>query len=103
MLAEICLKWKKRFLSVQGELFTFIDYNGIPWNNNNAETAIKAVALYRRDSEGLTTKKGIQEYLPLLTIQQTCKYRGVNFFKFLQSGETSISKFSTRKNGRKIK
>jgi hypothetical protein len=30
------------------ELFTFLDYDGIPWNNNNAEHAIKYFAKYRR-------------------------------------------------------
>ena len=54
---EICTKWQKRFNSFKNELFTFLDYDGIPWNNNNAETAIKAVALYRREYDGLPTKK----------------------------------------------
>jgi predicted RecB family nuclease len=86
----ICTKWQKRFNSFKDELFTFMDFNGIPWNNNNAEAAIKAVALYRRESDGLTTKKRIQENLTLLSIQQTCKYREINFLKFLLSGEKSI-------------
>ena len=94
---EICTKWQKRFNSCKDELFTFLDYDGIPWNNNNAENAIKAVALYRREADGLATKDRIQEHLTLLSIQQTCKFRGINFFEFLKSGETSISKFSTRK------
>ena len=87
---NICLKWKKRFNSTRNELFTFLNYDGVPWNNNNAEAAIKAVALYRREYDGLPTKKGIQDYLTLLSIQQTCKYQGVIFFEFLRSGKISI-------------
>lgn len=87
---DICLKWQKRFNSTKNELFTFLNYDGVPWNNNNAEAAIKAVALYRREYDGLPTKKGIQDYLILLSIQQTCKYQGVNFFEFLRSGKISI-------------
>ncbi len=87
---EVCLKWQKRFKSTKDELFTFLNYDGVPWNNNNAETAIKAVALYRREYDGLPTKNGIQKYLTLLSIQQTCKYQGINFFDFLKSGKTSI-------------
>lgn len=87
---EVCLKWQKRFKSTKDELFTFLNYDGVPWNNNNAETAIKAVALYRREYDGLPTKNGIQKYLTLLSIQQTCKYQGINFFNFLKSGKTSI-------------
>jgi hypothetical protein len=93
---EVCSKWKKRFLLSQDELFTFMNYDGIPWNNNNAETAIKAIALYRRNTEGIATRIGIQEYLPLLSIHQTCKYRGINFFEFLKSREKSISKYSEK-------
>ena len=93
---EICKKWQKRFHSCRKDLFTFLNYNGIPWNNNNAEAAIKAVALYRRDSDGLPTPKSIQEYLILLSINQTCKYRGINFFEFLKSGQMSIFEFSKK-------
>jgi predicted RecB family nuclease len=87
---DICLKWQKRFNSTKNELFTFLNYDGVPWNNNNAESAIKAVALYRREYDGLPTKNGIQDYLTLLSIQQTCKYQGLNFFEFLKSGKASI-------------
>lgn len=87
---DICLKWQKRFNSTKNELFTFLNYDGVPWNNNNAEAAIKAVALYRREYDGLPTKRGIQDYLTLLSIQQTCKYQGLNFFEFLRSGKMSI-------------
>jgi len=93
---EICAKWQKRFNSSKDELFTFLDYDGIPWNNNNAENAIKAVALYRREADGLATENRIQENLTLLSIQQTCKYRGVNFFEFLKSGEMSIFELSKK-------
>jgi hypothetical protein len=93
---EICSKWQKRFNSIKNELFTFLNYDGVPWNNNNAETAIKAFAVYRKQTDGLPTQKGIEEYLTLLSIQQTCKYRGINFFDFLKSGETSIEKFSIK-------
>lgn len=93
---EICNKWQKRFNSCKDELFTFLDYDGIPWNNNNAENAIKAVALYRREADGLATKNRIQEHLTLLSIQQTCKFRGINFFEFLKSGKLSIFEFQDK-------
>jgi len=92
--SELCFKWKKRLISSRSELFTFLDYDGIPWNNNNAEAAIKAIAVYRRENDGIPTQKGIQDYLTLLSIEQTCKYRGLSFFEFLRSGEKSIEKFN---------
>jgi Transposase IS66 family len=44
-------------------LFTLLNYDDVPWNNNNAEHAIKAFAMLRNVIEGTTTEKGIQEYL----------------------------------------
>ena len=38
---------RARLLKYQEKLFTFIHYDGVPWNNNNAEHAIKQFALNR--------------------------------------------------------
>jgi len=73
-------------------LFTFLNYDGVPWNNNNAEHAIKAFARLRRAIVGLSTGKGNDEYLVLLSICQTCKYSGLDFLSFLLSGETDIGR-----------
>ncbi len=91
---ETALKCKKRLEKNRGSLFTFLDYDGVPWNNNNAEHAIKAFALLRRDFSGVSTEKGIQEYLILLSICETCRFRGVSFLDFLRSGEKDIDAFA---------
>lgn len=41
--SEVTLKFKERFEKNSDKLFTFLTYDGIPWNNNNAEHAIKAL------------------------------------------------------------
>ena len=92
--SDVSQKWKKRLLNYRNELFTFIKFDGVPWNNNNAEVAIKAVALYRRNVEGLPTAQSLQHYLTLLSLQQTCKYSGINFFDFLVSEKKGIFDFS---------
>ena len=38
---------RARLLKYQEKLFTFIHHDGVPWNNNNAEHAIKQFAYYR--------------------------------------------------------
>jgi hypothetical protein len=81
-------------------LFTFLSHDGIPWNNNNAEHAIKAFARLRRAIEGLSTPKGIEEYLILLSVCQTCKYSGLDFLGFLRSGETDMSTFAASQRNR---
>lgn len=87
---ELVAKYKKRFEKNRDKLFTFLDYDGVPWNNNNAEHAIKAFALLRTALRGASSGKGIREYLTLLSICETCKYKGVNFLAFLRSGEKDI-------------
>jgi hypothetical protein len=71
-----------------------LNYDGVPWNNNNAEHAIKAFARLRRAIVGLSTAKGIEEYLILMSICQTCKYSGLDFLDFLLSGEKDIEVFA---------
>ncbi len=77
-------------------LFTFLSYDNVPWNNNNAEHSFKHFAIYRKQANGLFTEKSIQEYLILLSIYQTCKYRGINFLEFLLSRETDLSNYSNK-------
>jgi hypothetical protein len=92
--SELAIKYQKRFKKNQDKLFVFLNYDGIPWNNNNAEHAVKPFVRYRRSADGLFTEKSISEYLVLFSIQQTCKYRGISFLEFLKTGEKSLEKYS---------
>jgi predicted RecB family nuclease len=85
---------KKRFEKNRDKLFTFLVHDGVPWNNNNAEHAVKAFAMLRHSIGGLTTEKGIRDYLVLLSISQTCKYKELDFLDFLRSGEKDINVFA---------
>jgi predicted RecB family nuclease len=91
--SEIAVYYKKRFEKNRDKLFTFLDYDGVPWNNNNAEHAIKAFAALRKGIDGMSSDKGIREYLTLFSIRETCKYKGVSFLEFLRSGEKDIDVF----------
>jgi len=96
-LTESATKWKKRLERNRTKLFTFLDYDNVPWNNNNAEHAMKAIAELRRSLSGLSTETGIKDYLILLSIQETCKYQGISFLEFLRSGEKDLDVFVGRK------
>jgi hypothetical protein len=100
--SEAALKCKQRFEKNRDKLFTFLDHDGVPWNNNNAEHAIKAFAALRDVMEGSSTQKGLEDYLILLSVCQTCKYSGVDFLNFLRSGEKDIDAFAAR-HGRRPK
>ena len=89
-MAEI---YQDRLTKNQAKLFTFLRHDGVPWNNNNAEHAIKYYAKYRVISDGKVTATGLSDYLVLLSIYQTCKYKGVSFLKFLLSQERDIDAF----------
>jgi transposase IS66 family protein len=47
LTSEPALKCRERFSRNRHKLFTFLEYDGVPWNNNNAEHAIKAFARLR--------------------------------------------------------
>lgn len=91
--SEITIKYKKRFEKNRDKLFTFLDYDGVPWNNNNAEHAIKSFALLRNVIRGSSSPRGIQDYATLLSICETCKYKGVSFLDSLRSGCWDVDDF----------
>ena len=94
---ELAQKAQERFKRNRARLFTFLDYDNVPWNNNNAEHAIKAFADLRTVIDGPTTERGIRDYLALFSVYQTCVYRGIEFFEFLRSGEKKIDAYAGKR------
>jgi Transposase IS66 family len=92
-ITESATAYKSRFEKNAGKLFTFLDHDNVPWNNNNAEHAIKAFVHIRRSIGAKSTAKGVREYLILLSLRETCKYKDVDFLRYLRSGETDIDYF----------
>jgi hypothetical protein len=84
---------RTRLLKYRDKLFTFLRHDGVTWNNNTAENAIKRFAYYREGTVGVLTEAGLADYLVLLSINQTCRYRGVSFLKFLLSRERDVDAF----------
>jgi len=93
--SEAAGKLQKRLEKNRDKLFTFLSHDGVSWHNNNAEHAIKHFAVYRRAQYGLSTAESIRQYLVLLSIFQTCKYRNLSFLQFLLSKETDINRYCT--------
>ncbi len=83
--SDSAIKWQNRFTRISGKIFTFLDYDQVPWNNNNAEHAIKHIALLRNVVGGSSTSTGIRHYLVLLSIFATCKNKSIKFLDFLLS------------------
>jgi predicted RecB family nuclease len=91
--SELAMKYKRRFVKNQHKLFTFLEHDGVPWNNNNAENAVKRFAFLRRMIGGSSTKSGLQEYLILLSIRETLRRKNISFFKFLRDGRIDLAAF----------
>ena len=94
--SEAAIALRDRLVRYQDELFTFLKYDGIPWNNNNAENAIKRFVHYRERAAKALRPKGLSDYLVLLSICETCRYRGVSFLRFMLSGLKDIEVFCQR-------
>jgi len=93
LVSDIAKGYQKRLRKNQNTLFTFLDCDGVPWNNNNAEHAIKRFAFLRRVIGGSATERGMKSYLILLSICETLRLRGVSFLKFLLSQTLDIDEF----------
>jgi len=92
--SEEAIKCRHRFERNRSKLFTFLNHDGIPWHNNNAEHAIKALSKLRDNTGGSFTERTIKNRMILLSICQTCKYSNLDFFEFLRTGNTDIYSFA---------
>lgn len=90
--SELAVKYQKRFERYRQSLFTFLEQDTIPWNNNTAERAIRHLAIQRKIS-GSFYESGATSYLVLLGIMQTCRFQDKSLLKFFMSGEKDIDKF----------
>jgi hypothetical protein len=88
-VTEAGLALKKRIEKNKDKLFTFLDHDDVPWNNNNAEHAVRAFTRIRNVMAS-STPKGTNEYCILLSLQQTLRCRGIRFLDFLRSGRIEI-------------
>ena len=91
--SDVAQGYKSRIEKYGERLFTFLDYDGVPWNNNNAENALKLVASRRRLFGTSVSEAGLKDYLVFLSIYQTLRRKGISLLRFLLSGETDLEKF----------
>lgn len=86
---EAGLALKKRFIRNRERLFTFLNHDNVPWNNNNAEHAVRAFTRLR-NAMMTSTPKGTRDYCILLSVEQTLRCRKLSFLDFLRSGRLEI-------------
>jgi hypothetical protein len=101
--SDLAREYFQRITKNRDKLFTFLKHDSVPWNNNSAEHAIKQYAYYRKVSDGQMMEAGLSDYLVLLSVYQTCKYKGVSFFKFPLSGERDVDRFIAARKEKRLK
>jgi hypothetical protein len=91
---DVTKKYQKRFARYRDSLFRFLDEDGIPWNNNTAERAIRHLAVQRKIS-GTFHPRGAVGHLEMLGIAQTCRFQEKSFLQFLLSKEIDVDRFQS--------
>jgi predicted RecB family nuclease len=91
---------QERLLRNRARLFVFLQNDGVSWNNNLAEDAIKRISNYREDVGRNVKVAGLTEHLVLLSIYQTCRVRDISFLKFLLSRDRDMDAFAASKRQR---
>jgi len=66
----------KRFRRHQDDLFTFLDQEGVPFDNNHAERTIRPAVIIRKNSYGNRSQRGADCQAVLMSVFRTLKQRG---------------------------
>lgn len=92
---EDAIRISKELRKRHDMLFTFMEFEGVAWHNNDAERAIRQGVLHRKISGGRRTWKGAEVFEVILSVYETSKKRGQRFMgmvkkKFDLSSENEI-------------
>jgi hypothetical protein len=91
--------YQKRFQRYRHSLFTFLEYDGVPWNNNMGERALRHLTVQRKIS-GSFYESLAPAYLLLLGMAQTCRFQDKSVLEFLLSGEKDVDTFKPTRRRR---
>jgi hypothetical protein len=97
--SDIIHTYQKRFARYRESLFLFLTEDGIPWNNNMGERALRHLAIQRKIS-GSFFVKWANDYLRLLGIAQSCRFQHKSFLRFLLSEERDVDAYRDNKRRR---
>ena len=91
--SEVAQQYQQRLQKNENKLFTFLNYDDVGWNNTNAEHAIKLMATHRNKNIKFFRSSRMEDYLKIMSLYQTCEFRGISFLQFMLSQETDFDKF----------
>ena len=94
--SEVASQYQKRLSKNRNRLFLFLNHDNVSWNNSAAEHAIKLLATHKNKNLNFFRESRMEEYLKIMSIYQTCKYKGISFLKFMLSKEKDIDGYCER-------
>jgi transposase len=77
-----CTRLLKRLKRERGMLFTFLEQEGVEWNNNAAERALRSSVVIRKITYGSQSEQGAHAHAVLMSVKETCGLRKENFFDY---------------------
>ena len=77
-----CARLLKRLRRERDMLFTFLEEEGVDWNNNAAERALRSSVVIRKITYGNQSDEGAHAHAVLMSIRETCGLRKENFFDY---------------------
>ncbi len=77
-----CKRFVKRLRRERGMLFTFLEEDGVEWNNNAAERALRSSVVIRKITYGNQSDEGAAAHAVLMSLRETCNLRKENFFDY---------------------
>jgi len=77
-----CRRFLKRLRRERGMLFMFLEEDGVDWNNNAAERALRSSVVIRKITYGNQSDEGARAHAVLMSIRETCNLRKENFFDY---------------------
>ena len=67
-----CARLVKRLRRERRMLFTFLEEDGVDWNNNAAERALRPSVVIRKMTYGNQSEEGAHAHAVLMSIKETC-------------------------------
>ena len=76
-------KLLKRCKKYEKKLFTYLKYEGVPPDNNEAERKLRPFVVQRKRSGGFKSPEVMRHFVVYLSLYMTCKVNGKDFDKLL--------------------
>ena len=77
-----CARFLNRLRRESGMFFTFLEEEGVDWNNNAAERALRSSVVIRKITYGNQSDEGARAHAVLMSIRETCGPRKESFFDY---------------------